>query len=325
MVNQEQPITLETVRAAQSLIAPYIRQTPCVKAQHTRLPGFQDHEIWFKLECLQITGSFKVRGALNKYLTLCPEDQRKPLIAASGGNHGLAVAYTGYVQNVPTTIYLPETTGKHKIHQIQQWGAQTAIKGRDLNEAIILAQQDSQYLGATYIHPFADPQVIRGQGTLGLSILQEIPNVDTLVVAVGGGGLMAGIGVVAKALNPSIKIIGVEPERYPTLYKSLEKGRVVPLERSSTLAVTLAVSETSDLNLKLIQDTVDEVVLISEETIQKGVRLLWEEFFVAAEYSGAAAFSAFISGALKIPAGSRTCFIICGAGFDGIPSMAADF
>lgn len=311
-------ITLESVQQARQRVQPYIRQTPFLQCHHQHYPLPNSSNITFKLECLQVTGSFKVRGALNKLFSLPEEKQQHPLFAASGGNHGLAVAYAGYIKKLPTTIYLPESTDRRKVEKIKNWGAKVALAGHDIKEAIEIAQVAARSEKAIYIHPFADPDVIRGQGTLGLDIMEALPDLDVLIVAMGGGGLIGGVGSIAKILNPSIKIIGVEPETYPTLTESLRAGRVVTLERRPTVAVTLAVLETSLLNLALAQKVVDQTILVTEEEIIQGAQWLWREFSVAAEYSGAAALSALVARKVTIQPNQKACVIICGAGSDGI-------
>lgn len=311
-------ITLENIRSAQERVKPYIRQTPIFKCHNHRHPLKGNPDITFKLECQQVTGSFKVRGALNKLLSLPDAEKKRPLFAASGGNHGLAVAYAGHTHQLPTTIYLPVKTAPYKIEKIKDWGAEIVLRGLDIKEAIEAAEQDAHREKATYIHPFADSDVILGQGTLGVDIMEQLPTIDTLIVAIGGGGLIGGVSTAAKAINPQIKVIGVEPETYPTMTTSLAAGKVVPLPRQETVAVTLAVLETSPLNLDLARKNIDEIVLVSEEDIKIGTRWLWNEFFIAAEYSGAAALAAVIQGKISDLAGHRTCILICGAGYDGI-------
>ena len=256
---------------------------------------------------------------MNKLLSLPKDQQNRPLVAASGGNHGLAVAYAGYIKNLPTRIYLPVGTDPRKVETIKDWGAEVILAGKDIKQALKEAHGAAKLENATYIHPFSDPDVILGQGTLGLDIMEQLPHLDILITAIGGGGLIGGVSTAIKALNPAIQVIGVEPETYPTLTQSLQENRVVTLERLPTVAVTLAVRETSLLNLQLAQKGVDETVLVTEREIKQATGWLWNEFSIAAEYSGAAALGALLAGKITVGHGKKACVIICGAGSDGIP------
>jgi threonine dehydratase len=172
--------------------------------------------------------------------------------------------------------------------------------------------------GLTYIHAFADPMVIAGQGTVGLEVLEDAPETDTLVIAIGGGGLISGTAIAARALRPDIRIIGVEPEGAPTLYRSLRVGRIVELDRITTAAGTLGARATEQLNLDLVREHVAEVVLVSDDEMREAARWLWFEFGVAAELSGSAAVAALLAGRYRAQSGERVCALVCGAGTDGI-------
>ncbi|MFE4107740.1 threonine ammonia-lyase, partial [Almyronema epifaneia] len=264
------------------------------------------------------TGAFKARGALNKLRSL-PDDQiQRGIVTASGGNHGLAVAYAGWIAGVPTTIYLGENTPPIKAERLQQWGAQVVIEGAVWDDANRAALALAEREGIAYFHPFADPFVIAGQGTISLEILEQIPNVDTLIVAIGGGGLISGVSTAAKAIRPKIKIVGVEPTGAPTLLTSVQCGQVTELAEITSLANTLAPRKTEEINFDLVSQHVDEIVLVSDEAMRDAARWLWFELGVAAELSGSASVAALLSGQYQPAPGEKVCALVCGAGTDGM-------
>ncbi|MEO0985472.1 MAG: threonine/serine dehydratase [Cyanobacteria bacterium J06639_14] len=312
-------LDLEMVKAARSRIAPYVRHTPLLQAKGLKQAIAGCDSLWLKLDCLQVTGSFKVRGAVNKLLSLPSETLQKGIITASGGNHGLAVAYAGWMAQVPVTIYLPHNTPPSKAEKLRQWGAQVVSEGSvwdDANRAaLVKAEQDE----LAYIHPFADRFVMAGQGTLTLEILEDLPSVDTLLVAIGGGGLISGISFTAKALRPDMKVIGIEATGAPTLHNSLQAGTIVELATVETKANTLAPRKTEPINFDLIRKHVDDVVLVTDEQMQGAARWLWFELGVSAELSGAAAIAALQFGSYRPHPGENVCALVCGAGTDGLP------
>ena len=311
-------LSLDFVKAARSRILPHVRHTPLLQTKGLKqaLAGCED--LWLKLECQQVTGSFKARGAVNKLLSLSPAELELGIITASGGNHGLAVAYAGWMAQVPVTIYLPENTPAAKVAKLEQWGAHVVIAGAvwdDANQAA-LAKAEQEHLA--YIHPFADPFVIAGQGTLTLEILEDLPRVDTLLVAIGGGGLISGISFVAKVLRPDMNVIGVEATGAPTLHDSLAAGTIVELPSVNTKANTLAPRQTEPINFDLIRNHVDDVVLVTDEQMEEAARWLWFELGVGAELSGAAAIAALQSGGYRPAPEETVCALVCGAGTAGI-------
>jgi threonine dehydratase len=311
-------VTIDDVRAAAGRIDGLIRRTPLLAAGfcHGPLPG--DPTLKLKLECLQVSGSFKARGAMSKLTTLDKAAKARGLITASGGNHGLGVAYAGYSAGVAVTIYLPGNTPPAKADQLRGWGAEVHIHGDvwdDANrEALAVAARDGQ----TYIHPFADPSVIAGQGTVSLEVLADAPETDVLLVSIGGGGLIAGTAMAAKALKPEITVIGVEPVGAPTLRNSVAAGEVVELDSIDTLANTLAPRKSEAINLALIQDNVDDIVLVTDEQMRDAARWLWREFGLGVELSAAAAVAALQARAY-VPNENAVCTaLVCGAGSDGM-------
>lgn len=309
-------ITLADVERARDEIASHIRQTPLLPARALK-QSLGDYDLWLKLECLQVTGSFKARGAVNKLLLLPQDLISRGIVTASGGNHGLAVAYAGWITQVPTTIYLGENTPSAKAKKLRQWGASVVMEGADWDAANRAATALASEKGLAYIHPFADPQIIAGQGTLGLEMLAALPQMDTLLVAIGGGGLISGISLAAKALKPSLKIIGVEPVGAATLYESRRQGRVVELDQITTAANTLAPRQSAPINFGLIEQNVDQILLVSDDDMRTAARWLWFELGIAAELSGAAAIAALLT-QYQPATGEQVCALICGSGTDGL-------
>lgn len=311
------PVTLADIEAAAERIKGRVRRTPCLRARYLR-QALHPGELLLKLESLQVTGSFKARGANNAVLQLDDAALRRGIVTASGGNHGLAVAYAGQASGAATVIYLPEITAAAKADKLRAWGAEVVIEGEvwdDANEAALArAARD----GLSYIHPFSDPAVIAGQGTVGREMLDQAPQIDTLLVAIGGGGLISGIATAAKAMKPGIRVIGVEPVGAPTLSESLAAGQPITLAKIDTAAVTLAPRRSAEINFEIIRRNVDEIVLVSDEEMRKAARWLWFEMGIGAELSGAAAIAALQAGKLDLPEGSTTAAVICGVGDDGI-------
>lgn len=311
-------ITLEDVKAARQRITPYIRHTPLVAARPLKQSIADVDQLWLKLECLQVTGSFKARGATNAIKALSPTALERGVITASGSNHGLAVAYGGWMAQVPTTIYLGHNTPVSKAHKLEQWGATVQFEGAVWDDANRAAIATAEEQNLTYIHPFADTRVIAGQGTLGLEILEELFHVDTLLVAIGGGGLISGVSFTAKTLKPNIKVIGVEPVGAATLKTSLEANQIIELETVDTQANTLAPRKTEVVNFNLIRQHVDQVVLVADTEMVDACQWLWFEMGVAAELSGAAPIAALMTRQYVPEPGETVCAIICGAGNHGL-------
>ncbi|HEY3109228.1 MAG TPA: threonine/serine dehydratase [Chloroflexota bacterium] len=310
-------VGIEDVRTAAARIGPYVRRTPLLAAQRAR-GGPASGALTLKLESLQVTGSFKARGAVNTLLSLSPEQVARGLVTASGGNHGLGVAYAGYLAGTPATVYLPRNTPPAKAEKLAGWGARVVVEGEVWDDANRLALAAAEREGLTYVHPFADRRVIAGQGTVALELLEQDPSTRLILVAIGGGGLIAGVALTAKALDPTIRIVGVEPTGAPTLHDSLLAGRLVELPRIATDANTLAPRRSAELNLDLIRTHVDEIVLVEDEEMRAAARWLWTELGVAAELSGAAAVAAWLSGRVALPPDGPACALVCGAGTDGL-------
>ncbi len=311
-------ITIDDVSTAAARIAPYIRKTPLVSARCMRDNPFPDGDLLLKLECLQATGSFKARGATNKLLSLSEVEIQRGIVTATGGNHGLAVAYVGWLGKTTTMVFVPENLSPEKAKKIQSWGAKLVIQGNQWHEANRAALDLAAREGITYFHPFADPVVITGQGTVGLEILDQAPEVDDILVAIGGGGLISGIALTIKTLRPSVRMIGVEPTGSPTLYESVKAGRVVELKDITTCVPTMACARTEPINLEIVRHYVDEIVLVTDEDMREAARWLWFEMGIATDLSGAASIAALRSDKVRPAKGRKVCALVCGAGPDGM-------
>lgn len=306
-------IDIDNIKEAAIRIAPLVRRTPMVKADQIKAP-FTDADLWWKLECLQVSGSFKARGAANRLMSLTPEERARGFVAASGGNHGLAVARCGSVAGVPATIFLPDSVAPEKVAKMRAWGATAIVGGADFDHCNQLAQAMAARGEATYVHPFADPFVVAGQGTVALEMLADRPETETVIIAAGGGGFIAGAGTAIKAINPAIRVIGVEPFGSPTLHASMAAGAVVTLPEITSAIPTMSCRRTDDRLFAQIQQVVDDIVLINDEHMAEAARWLWFEMGIAADPAGAAAVAAMMSGAYRPRAGEKVSVTICGAG-----------
>ena len=306
-------ITLDDINAAAARIAPYVRHTPLLHATALDSPP-TGASLWLKLECLQATGSFKARGATNKLLATPKDELAAGVVTASGGNHGLAVARAARIAGVPATIFVPTNASPAKIDKLRRLGATVEVVGSVWNDTNVHALDFAERSGAAYFHPFADPLVLAGQGTIALELLEDNPELDTVLVAISGGGLISGMSVALKALKPSVRIIGIEPTGCPTFHASLAAGQVVTLDKVTTMVATMACARTEEAVFALSREAIDDVVLVEDEEMVDAARWLWFELGLAADLSGAAAVAALRSGRLELDAASNVCALVCGAG-----------
>ena len=310
-------IDLQDVREAARRISGHVRRTPLVKADQLD-PALLDGDLWLKLECLQVTGSFKARGAMSRLLAAPRKLIERGIVTASGGNHGVAVARAGHLAGVATTVFLPDNASPLKLAKLSAWGAELRIVGKIWDEADIAARAFAAERQAAYFHPFADPDIVAGQGTVALEILDELPDLDHYLIAIGGGGLIAGMAKTIRSLQPKARIIGIEPTGSPTLKASLDAGEVVSLPAVTTRVPTMACGRTDPRIFELVRDCVDDIVLVEDEDMIEAARWLWLEFGLAADLSGAAACAALRSRRVSLPTGARVCGLVCGAGTDGL-------
>jgi len=307
-------VTLPEVQAALGRIRDRIYLSPCARTETlSRLTGTS---AFLKLDNLQMTGSYKERGALNKLLTLPAAERERGLIAASAGNHAQGVAYHAGRLGVAATIVMPETTPIMKVANTRAHGARIVLLGSNYDEAYAEARRLEQAEGLTFVHPFDDPAVIAGQGTAGLEILEQVPDVEAVVVPVGGGGLISGVAAAVKALRPTVKVIGVETEVLPSMLQAIEAGRPVTLEPASSLADGIAVKRAGDLTFEHVKALVDEIVTVSEEEIASAILYLLEKEKTVVEGAGAVPVAALMQRRIRGLEGKRVVSIVTGGNID---------
>ena len=306
-------LTLKDIQAARQTIHDAIDLTPCKYSGFlSRLTGAQIH---LKLENLQKTGSFKIRGALHKLSSLTPAEQRRGVIAASAGNHAQGVARAAQKLGIRATILMPEATPITKVEATAFAGAEVVLQGETFDDAMSAARSVAAERGLTMIHPFDDPAVIAGQGTIGLEMLQQLPELGAVVVPVGGGGLISGIAIALKTLRPTLRVIGVEADRAASAVRSRQVGQVTELDAIKTIADGIAVKRVGDLTFALMERYVDEVVTVSDEDIAAAILIYMERIRVVVEGAGAASLAALVSRKVELP-GVCTGVVVSGGNID---------
>lgn len=310
-----QPPGLIDVYLAKRKIKKSIYRTPIVKS-----PGLREivtAECYLKLENLQNTGSFKIRGATNKILSLSDDERKRGVIAVSSGNHGRAVASVAQKYNIPAVICISETVPRNKVQAIRELGAEIVIAGQSYDEASEGAEKLQVERGLTMIHPFDDPYVIAGQGTIGLELIEDLPEIDTAIVPLSGGGLLGGIALTLKSINPKIRTIGVSMDRGPAMFESLKAGRIMEVIEEPTLADALVggIGKNNAHTFAIIQQFVDETVLVSEGEIAAGMTFALERHQLVVEGGGAVGIAAVLAGKVK-EIGENTAIVISGANVD---------
>ncbi len=306
-------ITLADVQAALERIRPSIYLSPfTLSATFSQLTG---NSIYLKLDNLQRTGAFKERGALNKLLTMSSQERDQGVIAASAGNHAQGLAYHAGRRGIKAQICMPLTTPLIKVSATKSYGAEVILHGANYDEACEEAIRRGQQQHLTFIHPFDDDAVIAGQGTLGLEMLQQHPEIEAVVVPIGGGGLIGGIACAIKETNSKVQIIGVQTARLPSMKAAVAAGKPVTLPAAATVADGIAVRRAGDRTLPLVQKYVDDIVTVDEEEIANAVLLLLEREKTMAEGAGAAAIAALINRKIHM-AGKRIAVLVCGGNMD---------
>jgi len=290
-------VSLADVLAARERIAKALIRTPLVLSDAASKRA--GRPVYLKLENLQRTGAFKVRGALSKVTNLTPEQRRQGLVCASSGNHGLGVAYASSRFGVPCVVVLPENANPHKMALLKDLGAEVVCYGETSDVCQRKADEISQEKGCSLVHSFADATLIAGQGTLGLEVLEDLPEVEDVYVPVGGGGLISGIAVAIREQRPKARIWGVQPQHANSMWAALRQGRVVALEEVRTVADGLAARITSELNFVLVQGYVEDVILVSDQAILDSMWFLLEHAKVLVEPSGAASFAGLLAHAKR--------------------------
>lgn len=304
-------VSLRSIEAAARQIAGAVENTACDRSR--TLSEMFGAEIWLKRENLQFTSSFKERGALNRLLALSEGERAKGVIAMSAGNHAQGVAYHASRLGIPAFIVMPEATPTIKVENTRGHGAKVILKGTQLEEAAEFAHRYGEEKGLTFVHPYDDPLVIAGQGTIGLEMLRQVPSLDVLVVPIGGGGLISGIAIAAKALKPDIEVIGVQARLYPSMHNAI-RGTELPT-RGGTLAEGIAVKAPGRITTPLVRKYVDDILLVEEVQIERAVSLFIGIEKTVVEGAGSAGLAAVIAEPERFK-GRKVGLVLCGGNID---------
>jgi threonine dehydratase len=306
-------ISAAEIRRAAGILKGRVIRTPLVYSPtFSKLAGF---EVYLKLENLQTTGSFKIRGATYKILSELDRIGKGGVVAASAGNHAQGVALAASRAGLASTIVMPEWASISKQEATRGYGGKVILEGQSLADSIKRALELAKE-GKTFIHPFDDPSIIAGQGSIGLEIMEELPDVDLIAVPVGGGGLVAGISVAAKAVRPGIRIIGVQAERCPSALKAVETGERITVESLRSIADGITVKQIGSIPFDIVRKEVDQIVLASEDRIAEAVIMLLERKKILAEGAGAVCVAALLSGTIKAPPEAKAALVISGGNID---------
>lgn len=295
---------------ARARVAPHIHRTPLLTSrllsEHT---GF---DVRLKAEMFQRTGSYKIRGPLNKFAHLTEEEKRRGVICSSAGNHAQGVALAAALNGIKAVVVMAENATPSKIEATRAYGAEVVLHGTIWDEANERCKELARERGLTYIHPFDDPQLVAGQGTLGLEIYEDWPEVDAVVVPIGGGGLISGVSMALKSLNPKIRIIGVESSGAPKMKRSVEAGRLITLDQVDCRIDGLKVKRVSEYTFEVVRNFVDDIVTLPDEKIFDAIVWIMAHCKVVAEGAAAAPVAALLNGLIKAPKGSRVVAVLSG-------------
>ncbi|MEX2536020.1 MAG: threonine/serine dehydratase [Trueperaceae bacterium] len=304
-------IPIEEILEARARLAPYLPATPVKRAE-----GYSrrlDAAVMLKLELFQPTGAFKVRGALNALLCLDVRARKRGFIASSAGNHGLGLAYAAATLDSPATVVLPESAPPRRAALIERLGARVIVHGEDWNAANRKALELAEREALTYVSPFDDPAIMAGQGSIGLELLEQVPDLDVVVCAVGGGGLISGVASAVKALKPEVRVIGVETEGADCMARSLAAGRIVELERFTSIATSLGTKRTQERPFGIVCEAVERVEVVSDaEALEELFRLLDEEKLLV-EPAASCTLAALVAGLVPDLTGAVVAPVMCGA------------
>ena len=302
-----QLVTIEQMKNAWTTIQDKVHRTPL--SHSTFFSNKTGCNITLKEELFQKTGSFKVRGVSNKMNSLTPQEKAKGVITISAGNHAQAVAWSAGQYGIPATVVMPANSVASKQQATRDYGGEVILTDAPLLETMLGIQEER---GLYFVHPFDDPLIIAGHGTCGLEIVEDVPNVDAVLVGVGGGGLISGVAAAVKQLLPNAKVYGIEPEGAPTMTNSLAKGEPATLKSINTIADGLSAPFAGVHNFAHVQAFVDDVVLVTEDEIKQALRLIWDRTKLMAEPAAAAAMAGLLTKKVNVPAGSNVCVIMCG-------------
>ena len=308
-------VTLQDIKDAKETIKDIVKKTDILES--AKLSAMTGANVFYKCENLQKTGSFKVRGACNKIANLTDEEKANGVIASSAGNHAQGVALGAQMTGIKATIVMPATAPLAKVTATKGYGAEVVLNGLVYDDAYAKAVELQKETGATFLHPFNDKYVISGQGTIGLEILEQLDGkVDTILCPIGGGGIIAGIAVAAKGINPNIKIVGVQTANIPSMHESMKNGEVTTAFKSTTIADGIAVKTPGDVTFEIINELVDEVIVVEEDEIAQGMLFLMENQKVVAEGAGAVSTAALLSGKYVPQKGENVVCVISGGNVD---------
>ncbi len=306
-------VKLEDIKKAQEVLKPVIKRTCMIESKDfSKLTG---GTVFFKTENLQLTGSFKIRGAYNKIINLSDAEKKAGVIASSAGNHAQGVALSATKLGINSTIVMPKMAPLSKVAATKNYGAKVVLHGSVYDDAYEKACEIQSETGATFLHPFDDKYVIAGQGTIGLEILEEIEDVDVVIIPIGGGGISAGISTAIKAINPNVHIIGVEAAYASSMKSAIEKGEVHTIDTKPTIADGIAVRRAGDLTYEIIKRNVDELVTVTEDEIARAVLELLEKGKIVAEGAGAVSVAALFNTGLNLK-GKKIVSVISGGNLD---------
>ena len=314
MSSTQPTLTLADVLAARERFGNAVYRSPCVRSE--MLSRITEQGVYLKLENLQMTGSFKERGALNRIAMLTPEQAKHGVVAASAGNHAQGVAYHATLRGIRAVIVMPLTTPLVKVTATRGFGAEVVLHGANYEEACAEATRLCTEQRMTFIHPFDDLLVMAGQGTIGLEMLEQVEGLEAVVVPIGGGGLISGIACAVKESNPKVRVIGVQTERLPSMKEAIAEHHPVTLPAATTIADGIAVRRAGDLTLPVVAKYVDEIVTVDEDEISSAILTLLEREKTLAEGAGATALAALLQRRTSLPKGTKTGVLVCGGNID---------
>ncbi|HVL87059.1 MAG TPA: threonine ammonia-lyase [Candidatus Thermoplasmatota archaeon] len=307
------PLALSDIEQARKRLSGVVLQTPLIRS--ATFSAMTGGEVWIKQENLQKTGSYKIRGAYNRIANLPPETLRRGVVAASSGNHAQGVAYAARLLSAPATIFMPRSTPLPKIEATRGYGAEVVLEGDVYDEAYAAARSFCEREGRTFVHPFEDPLVMAGQGTVGLEILDELPEFDVFVCPVGGGGLLAGTATAIKAKRPGVRIVGVQPEGSNAMHLSFRRGALTSIPSPMTIADGVSVKRPGEATFAILRALADDVVTVSDADIARAMMLYLERAKMVVEAAGAASLAALLSGAVDVR-GKRAVVLASGGNVD---------
>ena len=306
--------TSKEIETARKRLSGLIHRTPLFSSRSLGVQaGFR---VWLKAENLQKTGSFKIRGVFNKVLSLPKEERDRGVITASAGNNGQAVAYVASHERIPGYVVMPEGANPSKVAAVREYGAETILHGEYWDDAYTRSLEIAREKSLTYVHPFKDSDIMAGQATIALEILEDLPDVGAVIVPIGGGGLVGGIGIALKQKRPKVRVIGVEPTGAANMALSRELGLATDLDAVETIADGLATKRTDPEVFAMVNEVVDDFVTVTDDEIRAAILFLLKRTKLLAETGGAAAAAALLSGKISLDAGTKIVALVCGGNYD---------